>query len=261
MKIHRIYAILLRFVLAMKYSLERLTDFFYWPVIDLLMWGITSAYIQTLGPDAANITMIILTGLVLWIIVWRGQYEIGLNLLADVWNRNLINIFVSPLKFSEWMVSFLLLGFIKAILSFVFGIFVAFMLYKVRLFEYGFYFIPYIFLLIMTGWWIGFIIVGLIFRIGRRVEAFAWTLGALIAPFSAVYYPVAILPKWAQYISAALPTSYVFESAREVIHNGYFDVNKVVISFILNIVYLILTAIFLKRGFDKLLKRGIINVY
>ena len=245
----------------MKYSLERLTDFFYWPVIDLLMWGITSAYIQTLGPTATQITTVILTGLVLWIIVWRGQYEIGLNLLADVWNRNLINVFVSPLKFSEWMVSFLLLGFIKAIISFLFAILVSFMLYKARIFEYGFYFVPYIFLLIMTGWWIGFIIVGLIFRIGRRVEAFAWTLGALIAPFSAVYYPVSILPKWAQYISYALPTSYVFESAREVISSGYFDVKKVLVSLFLNILYLILTGIFLKRGFDILLKRGILNVY
>ena len=39
------------------------------------------------------VVMIIISGILLWIIVWRGQYEITVNLLEDLWDKNLINIF------------------------------------------------------------------------------------------------------------------------------------------------------------------------
>src|SRR5215469_5374382 len=107
MQKHRIYAIILRYAYLFRHSIDRLTDSFYWPTIDLIIWGLTGAYIQHLQSHFASIIVMLVSGLVFWSIIWRAQYEITVNVLEDFWDRNLINIFVSPLKFSEWATSFL----------------------------------------------------------------------------------------------------------------------------------------------------------
>lgn len=261
MKLHRIFAIILRYLFLFKHSLDRLSDAFYWPTIDILLWGLTSLYFQKFTPNASIIVLVLMSGILLWLIVWRGQYEITVNILEDLWNKNLINIFVSPLKFSEWVVSFFLIGIGKAIVSLAFASTLAYFLYKFNLFVYGFYMIPYFILLILTGWWIGCFVAGTILRFGTRVQTMAWTAVALLSPFSAVYYPLNILPTWAQKVAAIIPTSYIFEGSREVLTKGYFDINKVIISLVLNIVYLTLAIYYLRKSFDKILDKGLVKLY
>ena len=261
MKLHRIYAIILRFMYLFRHSYDRLADTFYWPTLDLLLWGITSSYLKSYIPGASPIVLIILSGMLLWIILWRGQYEITVGVLEDLWNRNLVNIFVAPLKFSEWIISLIALGIIKALIAFAFGLLVAFVLYRVNVFVFGFYLIPFALLLILSGWCIGFFVTGLILRYGTKIQTLAWTAPWVISPFSAIYYPVSALPDWAQKVSLLIPTSYVFEGAREVIQKGTLDLNKVYISFFLNVIYLILSLIFLKKSFNKVLKNGLVKAY
>ncbi len=261
MKTHRIIAILLRYIFLFKHSFDRLSDAFYWPTIDLLIWGLTSLYFRKFMPDQSYIVLVIMSGLLLWLVVWRGQYEITVNLLEDLWNKNLVNIFVSPLKFSEWISSFLLLGLIKAIISLSFASLLAFFLYKFKIFIFGFYLLPFFIILIMMGWWVGFIVAGIVLRYGTRLQTLAWAAIAVVSPFSAVYYPVSILPNWAQKIALFVPTSYVFEGAREVISKGHLDPNKLYIGFALDCFYLCLSLIFLRKSFDKVLEKGLVKLY
>ena len=100
MKIHRIYGNCLKLWYMFIRDWSRLTDAFYWPTVDLVLWGLTSSYFRSYIPGASKIMMIIISGIILWIIVWRGQYEITVNLLEELWNKNLINLFAAPLKFS-----------------------------------------------------------------------------------------------------------------------------------------------------------------
>ena len=144
MKLNRIYALILRFYYLFRHSYDRMGDAFYWPTIDLIIWGLTSSYFMTFAPNASQIILIVLSGLMFWQIVWRAQYEITVNLLEDLWNKNLINIFVSPIKFSEWVVSFIVIGITKAALSFPFTMLVAYLLYKVNIVFFGWNFIPII---------------------------------------------------------------------------------------------------------------------
>ena len=179
-------------------------------MMDLLLWGLTITYVKSISQSPNNVVLVVVSGILLWLIVWRGQYEITVNILEELWSKNLINLFVSPLKFSEWVISLVILGIIKASASVLFATVVAFLLYKVGLFVYGWYLIPFFLLLFMTGWWVGFIVAGLILRYGTKVEQFAWSAIYIIAPFSAIYYTLSILPGWAKTISLFIPTSYVF---------------------------------------------------
>ncbi len=261
MKLHRIYAILLRHMYTFRRSYDRLTDAFYWPLIDLLVWGITSSYLRSYAPANANIIAVIVTGIIFWLIVYRAQYEITVNTLSELWDRNLINLFVSPLTLPEFMTSFLIIGILKSVMSVIFTGIMAFFLYKFQVFSYGLYLIPFSIILIMTGWWIGFIVMSLILRYGTRIQTLAWTMVAIISPFSAIYYPLSFLPAWAQKVSYFVPTTYVFESARELLHTGHTNLSHLYVSFALNCIYLILAALFLRTSFRKVLEKGLVKVY
>lgn len=261
MKIHRIYAISLRYMFLFKHSFDRLSDAFYWPTIDLSVWGLTGAYLQRLQPhNGTPIVIIIVSGIVFWYILWRAQYEMTVNLLEDLWDRNLINTFVAPLKFSEWIASFVVLGIIKALMSLTFTTLVAYVLYKVQILSYGLYLIPFFALLMMTGWAVGLIVTGLILRFGTRIQTLAWAMVAIISPFSAVYYPVSSLPLWAQKIAVVIPSTYVFEGMRQVISGHGVDPQKLFASLLLNIFYLTIAIFFVKSSFQKLLQKGFINI-
>lgn len=260
MKAHRIYAIILRNAFFFRHSLDRWTDAFWWPTIDIVTWGLTSIYFQTHSNVFPPIVWYIMSGIVLWIFVYRSQYEINTGFLDDIWNKNVINIFVSPLTFLEWVISFIIIGTLKVTVTFIFSAILAFVLYKLNIFLYGFYLIPFMLLLLMTGIWVSFFVSGLILRYGTRVQALSWTLLVIILPFSAVYYPVAILPHWAQFIASLIPTSYVFEGMRQVLSHGTLDWGKLCVSFVLNTLYLIGLGVFLKKSFNTMLWRGLTKV-
>ena len=210
-------------------------------------------------PGGFNAITLIISGILLWLIVWRGQYEISVNLLEELWNRNLINMFASPLKFSEWIVAVVILGMIKAMISFFFAALISFFLYHVKIFTYGFYLLPFLISLSITGWWVGFLVNGLVFRFGTKVEQFAWSMIYVISPFSGIYYSISILPSWAQKVASFVPTSYIFEGARQIINTGNLDLEKLLISFGLNLIYLALALIFLKKSYNKALEKGLVK--
>lgn len=261
MKLHRLYAVLLRQLYATRRSLDRLTDIFYWPTIDLAVWGLTSAYFQKIIGGENNLLVTIISGLILWIILYMASNSIAITILADLWDRNLMNVLVSPLSWTEWMAGNILLSLIKVLASFVFTLLLTLVLYKVSLFGTMLHLLPHIALLILTSWWIAFIIIGSILRFGTRIQTLAWALVAVVSPFSAIYYPLSSLPRFAQYIALTIPSSYIFESTREVIAMGYYDPAKLGICLALNLVYLILSLIYLKTSIDVARNRGLASLY
>jgi hypothetical protein len=58
---------------------------------------------------------------------------------------------------------------------------------------------------------------GVVLRLGPASEWLLWPLPALLSPFAAVFYPLAVLPHWMQWVSYALPPSYVFEGMRALL--------------------------------------------
>lgn len=261
MKLNRIFAILLRFTYLYKHSLDRIADVFYWPTIDLILWGLASSFFAQGSDHPASIVLMIVSGLLFWQIVWRAQIEVTINILEDIWEKNYVNIFVSPIRFSEWVASLLILGIYRIGVSFSFALLMAYILYKVKIFFFGFYFLPFIVLLVLTGWWVGFFVGGFILRFGTRVQIFAWAFILLISPFSVVFYPMSILPLWAQQVALFVPTSYVFEGARQVMATGSLEWKDIFISLGLNIAYIILALIFFKKSFNKLLDKGLVKLY
>ena len=258
---NHVYAIFLRHLYFLRRSYDRITDTFYWIVLDLVVWGFTGIYFQRFLPDAQNVVFMIISGVLLWNITWRAQIEISIGTIEELRNKNLVNLFVSPLRFSEWLTGLVIMGLGKAVVSFLFGSIFAFFFYKVGIFKYSLHLLIFFILLMMSGWFIGFLISSVILRYGTRVQTLAWSFTWLLSPFSAIYYPLEILPGWAQVISYFVPMSYVFEEGRNLLYNGVVDYNKLLICFGLNIVYLILTLLLFKNSFKSVLDKGLVKVY
>lgn len=254
---NRVYAMCLRYLINMKHNYHRLTDMFYWPAMDLFIWGLTGLYLAQFTRNYHQYLFVILNGLIFWIVIWRAQYEITTNLLAELWDRNILNIFSTPLKIREWITSFLIMGFLKMMLSLSFSALLAFIFYKYNIFSYGFYIIPFVLNLLLTGWAGGFFVAAFLIRFGMGIEVLAWTGIALISPFSAVYYPLSILPNWVQVVGKFVPATYIFEGLRELLFTGHLSIDKLIISFALNVLYLVLSIWFFVWMFSKSRKLGL----
>ncbi|MEK7605290.1 MAG: ABC transporter permease [Patescibacteria group bacterium] len=261
MKLHRIYGIILRTLYGFKHSYDKMSDAFYWPLLDLLLWGLTSSYIKESSGGQTNILLLVISGIVFWLIFWRAQYEICMGLLDELWNKNMVNIFITPLKFWEWVTAWLFMGIAKGALSFFFAAGVAILLYQTNVFTYGFAMIPFMLLLMLSGWWVGFLITSILMRYGSKVQTLAWSMPWIFAPFSAIYYPVSSLPHWAQSVAHLLPTSYVFEGMREVIKTGHFDTHGFIVGLLLNLLYLAISLVAIRFSFARVLKNGITKLY
>ncbi len=233
-----------------------LADLFYWPLVDILLWGLTSVWILS-QQHVENLSLILMTGLIFWQITWRGSIDISTNLLQEFWCRNLVNLFSTPLKISEWCVGVLLLCLCKLLVSIAFGSFVVYLLYSLNVFQVGWLFLPFAFSLLIFGWTIGFLAAGVIIYFGHKMEALAWMIGAVFAPFSAVFYPVSILPSWAQLVSWALPTTYIFEGMRQVLSNASFPTGYFWMSMLLNLIYLGGSVFLFIFSFDKSRAKGL----
>lgn len=257
MNISRIEAVIVRHFYNFKHSLDRLSDSFYWPAVDIVLWGLTSQYIQKAGHEVGNIILVFLSGLIFWQVIWRGQYEITVNLLEEMWNRNLTNIFSTPLRVREWVAGVLFLGVIKMIGTIGFAIALTWLLYAVNLFTFGWLLIPFFISLLMVGWWVGLMVASLLIRFGTQIQTLAWSGVYLLAPFSAIYYPVSSLPNWARTIAKALPTSYIFEGMRQSLKTGKIPFSNLGISFGLNLVYLFISFFMFKFCFEKSKEKGL----
>lgn len=253
----RISAVFLRYTYLFRHSVDRICDAIYWPIMDLILWGLTTKWISASGGDIPNILLIMLTAIVFWQIVWRANYEVSVNLLEEFWNYNLVNLFSSPLRPVEWACGVMLVGAVKTLLTIIVGVLASWMLYSLNIFAVGLYFIPFLVSLIIFGWSLGFVASAFIIYFGPRIQALAWAMGFLLAPFSAVYYPLSVLPEWAQVLGAALPTTYVFEGMRAILADGVMPRNTLLISAVLNLLYLMLAIKFFLFMFDKSLDKGL----
>ncbi|MCJ7826167.1 ABC transporter permease [Patescibacteria group bacterium] len=255
----RIFAIVYRHMVIWPKDLGAMVDSFWWPSFDMLLWGLMTVYIQRQQQIAMPfITSFIIGGIVFWMFVYRSQQEMGVLFLREFWDRNLLAVLSTPISITEYFIATMCVGILKLIISGVYMAFLGWILFQFNIFLFGWYLIPFILTLTVVGLWAGFLVMGLVIQYGYRVQSLAWSMIMIIMPFSAVFYPVSILPGWMQSIARFIPSSYVFESMRQVIVKGTLDVQSLLIANVLNLVYTILSCLFFAWGFRRAREKGII---
>ena len=239
----RVLALLQRYAFLHRRSLIRAFDIVFWPVMDLLIWGFVTLYLQQAAQGPLATTIVFLIGTMIgWDIHYRGQQAVTISLMEEIWTRNITNLLIAPVRLWEWVAASFLYGGVKVVLVGVLLAMVARTVYAFDVVAIGWPFVPLVASLLMFGWAIGLGTAGLLLRFGYAAEALIWGIPFLIQPFSCVFYPLAALPAWAQPIARILPSTYAFEGLRLAIAGGAVPAALWTATIALNIVYLVLGA-------------------
>jgi ABC-2 type transport system permease protein len=247
-------ALVLRYTLLYTRSVPRVLEMFFWPVMDLLVWGFLTVYLRGLPRPVE----FLIGAMIFWDILYRAQQAITLSFLEDIWSRNLLNIFVAPVTTGEFILATYIVGFFKILITVGVLAGLAAVLYHFNLFAMGFALLPLFANLLLMGWAVGLVTTALIMRWGQAAEALAWGIPFLIQPLAAVFYPVAVLPKFAQPVAWCIPATHVFEGMRAVLNGQGLSPEHLVWAFALNALYLAAAGLFFRFLFADTRKRGLL---
>src|SRR3989344_3110439 len=259
MKFYRINALLIRHLYLYRRSLPRLMDVFYWPVMDILVWGFFSVYLEKTSMAGFNAVSVLLGAMIFWDLLGQSQKAVSVAFLEDIWEKNLINIFVAPVKVSEFLGATVLIGLVRiALVSVVLGG-LAFLFYHFNIFVLGFYLIPFVANILLFGWILGIFTTAIILRYGTQAQILAFGLIFIIQPFSAVFYPVSALPHALQIVALFLPSAHVFEGLRAVLLGHPFPAGPLILATLTNVLYLLLALFFFRAMFRRAKVKGLLQ--
>jgi len=255
---NRIRAMFLRYLYLHKRSVSRTLEIIFWPVMELFVWGFLSVYLKSVSNGVLAQSVLFLIGaMIFWDILYRSQQGISLSFVEDIWTQNITNLFVSPLKIWEWIAATMLYSFLKIILIVLLLSLLALGLYHFNLISsLGFYLIPLVANLFFFGWALGLFTSGLLIRWGHAVEALIWGIPFLVQPFSAIYYPLSILPRPLRMIAECLPSTHVFEGMRQVMNRGEPPFFHLALALFLNGIYFFLCAFFFRLMYRRARETG-----
>ncbi len=256
-------ALILRHLFLYTRSPMRLIELIFWPVVELLIWGYLTMYIQenTTGEFPRIITYL-LGAMILWDVIFRAQQGVAISFLEDVWTRNLLNVFVAPVRTSEFLAATFGVGLLRILITVGVLSLMALSLYAFNVFTLGWALLPFFLNLMVSGWALGMLSTALILRWGQAAESLAWAVPFFIQPLVAVFYPVSVIkPEWMQSVSLALPPTYVFEGMREVLKDGVFSWEKLAWAVGLNIVFLALAGGVFAWMLTLTRKRGLLTKF
>jgi ABC-2 type transport system permease protein len=254
----RVRALALRYTFLYTRSVPRVAEMFFWPVMDLLVWGMITVYLRPLEGKVPAAVTFLLGSMIFWDILYRAQQAVTISFLEDIWARNLLNIFVAPVRVGEFIAATYVVGFVKILITVGILAGLAAWLYSWNLFQMGFALIPLFANLLLMGWAVGMVTTALIMRWGQSAEALAWGIPFLIQPVAAVFYPLSVLPRWLQPIALGIPATHVFEGMRQVLRGEGLSTHYLAWAFSLNLAYLVGAALFFRWMFNIARTKGLL---
>jgi ABC-2 type transport system permease protein len=217
----RIWGLMYRHLVLYRGSWPRLLELAYWPTLTLFIWGFTASFFASrVGNTGAVLSGMLLAGVLLWEITLRSQMGVAISFLEEIWSRNLGHVFVSPLRPWELLAALIGMSVVRMTIGVLPAVLLAWALYAYNLFALGPVLILFALNLMAMGWWVSLGVVSLILRHGAGAEALAWSVLFALIPFSAVYYPVSVLPAAVRPVALALPSAHVFEGMRAALEHG-----------------------------------------
>ena len=94
--LRRIGTMLLRYLYLHKRSVPRSLEIIFWPVMELLLWGFVTLYIQSIAASgvARTITFLI-NAMIFWDILYRSQQAVSISFMEEIWTQNIVNLLAS----------------------------------------------------------------------------------------------------------------------------------------------------------------------
>ncbi|MCI0733131.1 MAG: ABC transporter permease [Methylococcaceae bacterium] len=254
----RIFALVRRYLYLLRNSWPRLLELAYWPVIQVVLWGLIDQFFTGHSDWLAQAAGMLIAAVLLWDVLFRAQLGVSIVFFEEMYSRNLGHLFVSPLRPHELVASLLFISLLRTLLGVGAAALLAIALYQFSIFDLGLPLLAFFSNLLVMGWAIGIFVVALVLRYGLGAEGLAWAIVFAFAPLSGIYYPISSLPAWGQAVAAWLPSSYVFEGMRGVMLREGFAYELFADAVRLNVLYLLVGALLFLLAFRAARSRDLL---
>lgn len=259
--LQRTFAIVLRQFYLMRGSPARVLPLFAWVAIDMLTWGFITKYLNAVSGSGFNFVPSLLGAVLLWDFFIRVMQGVTMAFFEDVWSRNFLNVFATPLTISEYVGGLVLSSIASSSIGLIVMLILATAAFGLSFFVYGLLLIPYLLVLFLFGIALGVIGCGIVLRLGPASEWLIWPIPALISPLVGVFYPISTLPLWMQYLSRLLPPSYVFENMRGIVLKGSGSPSALLWGAALDVAFILIASWFFSYIYHYAVRTGLIARY
>lgn len=255
----RVRAVARRHAYVLQRAPQRWFDVVFWPVVDATLFGALGVYFSRSSGLGADGVGYLLSGIILFHVVFQAEISLATGFMEETWSRNLLNMMVTPLKESEFVGGVVLFGLAKLLIAMVTVSVAAFALFAFRITSLGIALIPIVAVLLVVGYSVGLVVIGLILRVGQGAEILAWGLLAMAMPLSGIFYPISALPGFLQPVSWVLPTTHAFAAAHAVVTGHQLPWGQVGLAAVTSVVLAAAAATFVVRMLRVFRMRGFIS--
>jgi ABC-2 type transport system permease protein len=260
-RLRPVAGILLRQLYLFRSSPVRLLPTFAWVAIDIVVWGFLTRYLNSVAGNHLNFVPTLLGAVLFWDFFTRIMQGVTTAFLEDVWSRNFLNLFATPLSISEYVTGLVLTSVATSLIALVVMLVLATLVFGLSFISLGAMLIPFVMVLFLFGVALGIVASALVLRLGPASEWLVWPMPALLSPFVGVYYPLATLPAWMRDVGYLLPPSYVFEGMRTLVNGQAFSGMGLMIGAALAVVQVMLAGYFFARVFRYTVRTGLLARY
>ena len=217
MRGQRVRAIARRQSYVLRRAPQRWFDVVVWPVVDAILFGAIGVYFGRQHGTTEASAAFLLAGIVLFHVVFQAEISLATGFLEETWSRNLLNLMVTPLTEPEYGAGVVLFGMVRLAIGVSVVSVVALVLFAFDITTLGLALVPLVAILLVVGWSVALVVIGLILRCGQGAEILTWGFIAFLLPLSGIFYPVSALPGVLQPLALALPTTHAFAAGRAVV--------------------------------------------
>jgi ABC-2 type transport system permease protein len=257
----RIRTVIRRHWLVLWRSPHRWFEIAFWPVMDVILWGSLGAFVAQENPTSRATTPFLLAGIVLFWTFTQVQMTMATTVMEETWTRNLLNVLTTPVTATEYMVGTAVFGLAKLALCLATLTVTTASLYGFDLSRIGWTVIPVAAILVVNGWAVAFVVIGLILRFGQSAEILTWGINYIVLAVSGVFFPAAALPAGLGAVAALLPTTHAFAAARVVLDGQGVPWGSLATGAAGTVVVLVLSLAFCGRMLTVFRARGFVTRY
>ncbi len=252
----RIFAVFLRQFYLMRGNFPRFLTLFIWVVLDIILWGFMTRYLNSMVGHSYNFVPAILGAVLLWGFMNRVMMGVAMAFMEDCWARNFLNVFASPITIGEYVSGLVLSSIATSTIGLAIMLGLATLIFGLSVFSYGIMVFPFLLVLFMVGIALGVFATSIMLRFGPAAEWLVWPMPAVLSPFAGVFYPLSVLPHWMRSVAHILPPSYVFEGIRAIARGHAVAPHLLVWAIGLAVVYILLAALFFLRTYRMVVRTG-----
>ncbi len=261
MRARPILGVLLRQFYLLRGSPVRLFPMVTWVAIDIVLWGFITRYLNSVNAGRVDFVPTLLGAVLLWDFCTRIMQGVTTAFLEDVWSRNFLNLFASPLSIGEYITGLVLSSVMTGAAGVLVMMLLATLVFHLQIFTLGLPMAAFFVILFVFGISLGIFGTGLVLRLGPASEWLLWPLPALLSPFAAVFYPLAVLPAWMQAVAHLLPPSYVFEGLRGLLAGHPLSAAALLQGAAVAVLELLLAGHFYTRVYRRAVRSGLLARY